>query len=164
MDVGSQGIHLHNYRRGYRRRLHLSQLSLYRGFNGILLWFHAISWDFMEFHWIYVMGFNRGFLKWRYPTRWSNWVCLTDRRRSFPSPVNDGNGLRLPIAGRMRVDPRFRSKLVGCRLMINNSRSTLIISIIWLVVWDMTFMIGINNPTWLIFFKGLKPPTRLVFW
>ena len=38
----------------------------------------------------------------------------------------------------------------------------------WLVVWNMTLIfpyIGKNNPNWLIFFRGLKPPTRpLLFW
>ena len=34
----------------------------------------------------------------------------------------------------------------------------------WLVVWNIWMIfpyVGSNNPNWLIFFRGLKPPTRL---
>ena len=35
--------------------------------------------------------------------------------------------------------------------------------LIWLVVWNIFYFpfIGKNNPNWLIFFRGLKPPARM---
>ena len=39
----------------------------------------------------------------------------------------------------------------------------LYIYIYWLVVWNIFHILGIIIPNWLIFFRGLKPPTSILY-